>query len=218
MPSPRTPVSAHVPKTVHELFGLPPAPTTGRERLIAVTIELVYRHGFGAVGIDQVIAAAGVTKTTFYKHFESRDELLVATVQRQDEWESRAWADAVRRIAPDEPARQLLAMFDVMDLWFNSPDFRGCVFMSAATEYPNPNDPIHRAASAYKRRGRDRFRDSAVAAGATRETAETFADCYAALVEGAFVMRQTQGRNDAARAVRPAVEHLIETMLPPVRR
>ncbi|MFT3683589.1 MAG: TetR/AcrR family transcriptional regulator [Phycisphaerales bacterium] len=180
-------------KSVHELFGRPPAPSTGRERLIAATIELVYRQGFGAIGIDQVIDAAGVTKTTFYKHFESRDELLVATVQRQDEWESQAWANAVRQIAGDDPAAQLLAMLDVMDLWFNDPDFHGCVFMNAAAEFPNQNDPIHRAASAYKRRGRDRMRDLAVAAGATREAAETFADCYAALIEGAFVLRQTQG-------------------------
>src|ERR1043165_1449645 len=130
-------------KSVHELFGRPPAPSTGRERLIAATIELVYRHGFGAIGIDQVIDAAGVTKTTFYKHFESRDELLVATVQRQDEWESQAWANAVRQIAGDDPAAQLLAMLDVMDLWFNDPDFHGCVFMNAAAEFPNQNDPIH---------------------------------------------------------------------------
>lgn len=208
--------------SVSELLGVPPPPTTGAERLVAAAIELVYRHGFGAVGIDNVIEAAGVTKTTFYKHFESREALMVATVKRRDEWESQAWARAVRKIAGDDPRAQLLAMLDVMDLWFNDPDYHGCMFLSAATEYPNPNDPIHQAAAAYKRRGRDHRRDLATGAGASAETAETFADCYSALLEGAFVMRQTQGRNDAARAVRPAVEQLIESMLPaparPARR
>src|SRR5439155_4205066 len=105
------------PKSVTELLGLPDAPRTGRERLVAAAVELFYRQGFGAVGIDQVIATAGVTKTTFYKHFESKDDLMVAAVQRRDEWESQAWQRAVRKLAGDtaSPARQILAMLDVMD-------------------------------------------------------------------------------------------------------
>src|SRR3954468_10411754 len=105
-------------KSAAELFGLPDPPKTGRESLIAAAVELFYRNGFGAVGIDQVIASAGVTKTTFYKHFESKDELMVAAVQRRDEWESAAWGRAIQKIAGDDPARQLVAMFDVMDIWF----------------------------------------------------------------------------------------------------
>ena len=104
-------------KSVTELLGLPDAPRTGRERLVAAAIELFYRHGFGAVGIDRIIANAGVTKTTFYKHFEGKDDLMVAAVQRRDEWESQAWDRAVRKLAgePPYPARQFLAMLDVMD-------------------------------------------------------------------------------------------------------
>src|SRR5438128_1850964 len=128
-------------KSVSELFGRPEAPKTGRERLIAVAVELFYRHGFGAVGIDQVIAAAGVTKTTFYKHFEGKDDLMVAAVRRRDEWESAAWDRAVMKLAGDNPQRQLLANLDVMDVWFNDPEFQGCMFMNAATEFPNTNDP-----------------------------------------------------------------------------
>jgi len=200
-------------KSVSELFGLPDPPTTGRERLVAAAIELFYAHGFGAVGIDRVIATAGVTKTTFYKHFESKDDLMVAAVQRQDEWESQAWARAVRRLAGDDPAKQILAMLDVMDVWFNDPDFRGCMFMNAAAEFPNPHDPFHQAAAARQRRTRDHWRDVAKAGGADATAAETFADCFTALVQGALVLRHTQGRNDAARAVRPAVEQLIAAYL-----
>ena len=201
-------------KSVTELLGVPDPPTTGRERLVAAAVELFYRHGFAAVGIDRVIAAAGVTKTTFYKHFEGKDELMVAAVVRRDEWESRAWDRAVRKIAGDDPARQLLAMLDVMDVWFNDPDFRGCMFLNTAAEFPNPNDPVHQAAAAYKRRSRDHRRDLARAAGAEAQAAEAFADCYTALLEGALVIRQTQGRNDAARIIRPAVEQLVRTYLP----
>ena len=203
-------------KSFWELFGLPDPPKTGRERLLATAVELFYRNGFGAVGVDQVIAAAGVTKTTFYKHFEGKDELMVAAVKRRDEWESQAWSRAVRQMAGEgaSPAKQLVAMIDVMDLWFNDPDFLGCMFMNTAAEFPNRHDPVHQAAADYKRKGRDHRRDLARAAGADDAAAETFADCYTALIEGALILRQTHGRNDAARAIRPAIEQLIASYLP----
>src|SRR5438132_2461397 len=106
-------------KSASEIFGLPDPPRTGRERLLVAAVDLFYRNGFGAIGIDRVISAAGVTKTTFYKHFESKDDLMVAAVQLRDEWESQAWHTAIHKLAGDDPIRQLLAMFDVMDLWFN---------------------------------------------------------------------------------------------------
>jgi hypothetical protein len=90
------------------------------------------------------------------------------------------------------------------------------MFMNTAAEFPNPYDPVHQAAAAHRQRDRDHRRDLARAAGADSGAAETFADCYTALLEGAFVMRQTHGRNDAARVVRPAVEQLIATYLPGV--
>ena len=201
-------------KSVAALFGLPEAPKTGRERLVAAAVELFARQGFGAVGIDQVIAQAGVTKTTFYKHFEGKDDLMVAAVQRREEWESQAWNRAVRKLAGDDPAKQFLGMMDVMDLWFNDPEFHGCMFTNAAAEFPNPHDPVHQAAAAYKRRARDHWRDLASAAGADPAAAETFADCFWALIEGALSLRQTHGRNDAARVVRPAVEQLVRAYLP----
>ncbi|MDB5330451.1 MAG: TetR family transcriptional regulator [Phycisphaerales bacterium] len=203
-------------KSASELFGLPEPPKTGRERLVAAAVDLFYRKGFGAVGVDQVIAAAGVTKTTFYKHFEGKDDLMVAAVLRRDEWESEAWGRAVRKLAGDDPVAQLLAMIDVMDLWFNDPDFLGCMFLNAASEFPNPYDPVHQAAAEFKRRTRDQRRDLARAAGADAIAAEAFADCYTILIEGALVLRQTHGRNDAARVIRPAVEQLLRTYLPNV--
>jgi hypothetical protein len=87
------------------------------------------------------------------------------------------------------------------------------MFISAATEYPNPHDPIHQAAVAYKRKCRDHRRDLALAAGATPANAEIFADVYTALLEGALILRHTHGRNDAARAIRPAVEQMMAAYL-----
>ncbi len=201
--------STHKPVT--ELFGIPEPPKTGRARLVHVAIELFYSHGFQAVGVDRILAAAGVTKTTFYKHFECKDDLLVAAIQQRDQWEMQAWTNAVEKIAGDDPKAQLLAFFDVLDVWFNSPDFRGCQFINAAAEFPNPNDPVHAVAAAHKRKNRDSFRDLATAAGSTDP--ESFADRYTALVEGTLILRQVHGRNDAARVIKPAVESLVSEAL-----
>lgn len=199
-------------KTAAELLGVPEVARAGRERLVDVAIELFYRHGFNAVGLDQILARAGVSKTTFYKHFESRDDLVVAAVRKRDDWETSAWEAAVRRRAGDNPAAQLLAWFDVLDEWFNAPDFRGCVFINAAMEHPNPADPVHQAAAEHKRRSRDHFRDLAARAGL--RDPDAFADAYTLLFEGALVMRHVHGRNDAAGGAREIVRRLIELHAP----
>lgn len=199
-------------KTVTELFGLPAPPATGRDRLLACAIDLFYSRGFQAVGIDQVVAAAGVTKTTFYKHFESKTQLMVEAVKRRDAWEEQAWDRALAQLAGDDPAQRLLAAFDVLDTWFNDPDFRGCLFINTAAEFPDPRDPVHQAAAEHKRRSRDLFRDLARQAGVADP--ERFADRYTALFEGTLVLRQVHGRNDAAAILRPAIEALLAESLP----
>jgi AcrR family transcriptional regulator len=198
---------AQMTKSAAELLGVPETATSGRERLVDKAIDLFYSNGFNAVGIDQIIDAAGVTKTTFYKHFESKDDLMVAAVRKRDEWEMQAWNNAIRKVAGDDPKAQLLALFDVLDEWFNAPDFKGCIFINTAAEFPNPHDPVHQAAAAHKVRNRDAWRDLAKAAGAADH--EAFADLYATLVEGTLVMRQVHGRNDAARVSRKLAEALI---------
>lgn len=199
-------------KSAAELLGVQELPEAGRDRLVVKAIELFYRHGFQAVGLDRVIREAGVSKTTFYKHFECKDDLVVAAICMRDEWERRAWDNAARKLAGDDPRQRLLAIFDVMDAWFNDPQFGGCMFINAAAEFPNPNEPAHQAAVAHKQRSREDVRDLARAAGLADP--ETFADEYTLLFEGALIMRQTLGRNDAARLARGAVERLIERSIP----
>jgi AcrR family transcriptional regulator len=198
-------------KTAAELFGIFEIPKVGRGRLVATAVELFYRHGFNAVGLDQILEDAGVTKTTFYKHFESKNELMVAALEMRDRWEMRAWKEAARRIAGDKARAQLLGLFEILDIWFNDEEFGGCFFINAASEFPNPNDPVHRAAANHKIANRVMVRD--LAAEANAEDPEAFADVYMMLFEGALVLRQVYGRNDAARTALPAVEKLIADQL-----
>ena len=200
--------------TCAEIFQPPRRANRGRDRLLDAAIELFYRHGFAAIGIDRVIATAGVTKSTFYKHFEGKDDLMVAAVEQRDDWERAAWARLVHERAGDDPRAQFLAVFDVLDAWFRDPRFHGCMLTNAVAEFPNPHDPVHQAAARRLRKIRDQRRDLACAAGADIAAAEHFADCYTAMIDGAIVMRLAQGRNDAARVLRPAVEQLIHKLLP----
>lgn len=86
------------PLTAAELLGAPEIPKRGRDRLVALAMELFYRHGFNAIGVDHVLAEAGVSKTTFYKHFNSKTELMVAVVEMR-EIAARAGAEDPRQFA-----------------------------------------------------------------------------------------------------------------------
>lgn len=199
------------PRPVHELFGQPAPASSGRDRLIAAGIELFSRYGFHSVGLDRVIDLAGVTKTTFYKHFESKDDLIIACIEWRHEWESQAWDRAVQSIAGEDPRAQLIGFFQVMDLWFNDPDFHGCLFINTAAEFADQRDPIHQAAALHKKSNRNIFRDIALRAGIADP--ESFADHYTILIEGTLILRHVHGRNDAARIAMPAVRALIESAL-----
>jgi AcrR family transcriptional regulator len=198
-----------------ELLGVFEIPERGRGRIVATAVELFYRHGFSAVGLDWVLDESGVTKTTFYKHFQSKNELMVAAVEMRDAWELEAWKRAARALGGDDARAQLLALFDVLDVWFNDEGFGGCMFLNVASEFPNPHDPVHRAAAKHKLANWELVRDLARRAG--DPAPDTFADLYMIAFEGALVLRQVYGRNDAARSARPIVERLIEERLPLLR-
>lgn len=198
-------------RSAADLLGVFEIPARGRGRLVATAVELFYRHGFNAVGIDRVIDEAGVTKTTFYKHFKSKNDLMVAAVEMRDAWEQEAWQRAAQTLGGDDARARLSALFDVLDVWFNDADFGGCMFLNVASEFPNPHDPVHRAAASHKVATWEMVRDLAAEAGDAEP--EVFADRYMLLFEGALVLRQVYARNDAARSARPLVEALIAARL-----
>jgi AcrR family transcriptional regulator len=199
-------------RSAADLFGVPAPARNARDRLLNTAIDLFYRQGFNAVGLDRIIETTGVTKTTFYKHFQSKDDLMVAAVRQRDEWEREAWDRAIAKVAGDDPRAQLLAFFDVLHVWFNDPSFGGCMFINAAAEFPNPSDPVHQAAAEHKMLVRAQFRDLASAAGAADP--ETFADMFALLIEGTLIMRHVHHRNDAALMAKAVAEQLVNQHIP----
>ena len=114
-----------------------------RSRLLSTASELFYAEGLHSVGIDRVIAAAPVTRATLYRHFPSKDDLVVAYLTQADE-AIRARVNAARTqdASPDDIVRTVgRSIADDIQ----SPGFRGCAFLNAAAEYPDPTHPVHQA-------------------------------------------------------------------------
>jgi AcrR family transcriptional regulator len=123
--------------------------STVRERILERASELFYRKGFQAVGVDSIIAGADVARMSFYRHFRSKEGLVLAFLERRDV-QFRAWLEAeVRRLAPD-PADRPLAVFDALALRFGPEDYRGCAFINAIAETADRDNVVHQAAAAHK--------------------------------------------------------------------
>ncbi len=186
------------------------ATTTRRDRLIDTALELFSRDGFHATGIDKILAEAGVAKMTLYKHFKSKDELILAALRRRDEQFRNWFMRAVERRARS-PRERLLAVFDTIEEWVRGPGFSGCMFINACAEYGDADDPIHAASAEHKRLILAYLRELAVAAGA-RDPDELTAE-LGLLVEGAIVMAHVCNERDHVGKARKAAEKLIDLAL-----
>jgi AcrR family transcriptional regulator len=203
---------ADTPPTVAELFGRTVTAAGTRDRLLHAALDLFYTYGFHEVGLDRVIGVVGVTKTTFYKHFESRDDLIMEAVALRDAWLSDAFTECIRRRAGDDPRAGLLAMFDVLDEWFNDPAFEQCIFISACTEFPWRDHPVHRVAARFYERTIEQVAATAAAVGAANPS--ELAHSWVLLLQGALTQRMTIGDNAAARRARPIAEALLAVHAP----
>ncbi len=182
-----------------------------RDRLIQEAMDLFYRHGFHAVGLDRILAAVGVTKTTFYNHFESKDDLVLAVLERRDRLELDAWRQAVQERGGADPRARLLAAFDVLHEWFNEDAFRGCMFINAAAEFPSPHDPARKTARRHQEGLIEILREAASEAGASDP--DGVAQQLHLLLEGAIVVRHVSGDDGAAPRARAAAQLVLEAQL-----
>lgn len=182
-----------------------------RDRLIDAGLDLFYQNGFHAVGLDQIIQAVGTTKTTFYNHFESKDDLALACILKRDEsWRVR-FPKLLRERAGEDPVAQLHEVFRLWQDWFDNVNFNGCLFIHACSEFPSPHDPCHRAA----RGNVDALRG--IIAGLADEAGindpDHFADQYILLMEGAIITEVIERENRAAQTAGSIAKVLIDAAL-----
>jgi AcrR family transcriptional regulator len=167
-----------------------------RERILDASYELFSHEGIQAVGIDAIIDRSGVARQTLYRHFDSKQDLVLAFLERREERWTKGWLQAeVQRRATD-PRERLLAIFDVFDGWFHRDDYEGCSFINVVLEMPDPTDPIHRAGTAYLAGIRSFLEGLARAAGIP--DAEAFARKWHILMKGSIIAA-AEGDRDAAR-------------------
>jgi len=186
--------------------------TPTRERLVKSAHDLFYRHGFHTTGLDQILDEVGVTKTTFYNHFESKDDLVLAVLAWHDKWWRDTFVELLRRHGGDDPRDQLAAVFDALDEVFKGGDFNGCIFINVSVEFPLPHDPAHQAAATHKASMVRILRE--LAERARIDDAASFAAQLALLMEGAYVTRHVSGSDETADVARRLAAMLLEKHLP----
>ena len=177
-------------------------PRTTRDQLIRTANDLFYRKGFHGVGIDEIIAAVGVTKTTFYNHFPSKDDLVTEVLRWHDRWWRDTFRELLRRHGGDTPRGQLEAVWDAFDEVFGWTEYNGCFFVNVVVQFPLPHDPANQAACEHKQAMEKLLRELAAQAGARDPAA--FAAELCLLMEGAYVTRHVvreQKTTDVARRI-----------------
>lgn len=181
-----------------------------RDELVRKALQVFYREGFHATGMDKLVVETGVSKTSMYKHFRTKEELILAVLRLRDQ-NFRNWF--VRRIEDlaNTPADQLIAAFDALGEWFREDNFRGCMFIKAGAEFQEADHPIHVQAAEHKRLLLDYLTDLANKAGA-REP-EKLACQLLLLKEGAIVTAVLLRSCDPAQDAREAAQVLLQNAL-----
>jgi len=184
-------------------------PRSARQKILEVASARFYRDGFRAVGIDTIIAESGVAKMTLYRHFPSKDDLIVAYLEdaNQQFW---IWFEAA--LGQGSPRDQFAALFEGVQQLATSPTCYGCTFQHAAADFPSLDHPGHRVALAHKQAVLARLRALAEIAGAPDP--DGLAAQLLLLMDGAFVATRMFGPDNHAAHVAQAAAALIAAQFP----
>src|SRR4051812_6736224 len=165
-------------------------PTLAADRIRKTARELFYREGIRAVGVDEIVSRAGVTKPSLYRSFSSKDELAAAYLR---DYDGEFWVRFEQSAAkhPKDPKAQILDYIGGLGERAQRPDYRGCGLSNAALEYPAHDNPARQVAEDHKRRLRVRLAE--MARGMDAKQPEVLADGLLLLIEGIFVTGQLFG-------------------------
>lgn len=171
----------------------------------------LYADGFRNVAIDQILADVGISKTAFYKHFESKDDLLLAALENHQRHVEEEFLAIARRHGGESPAGQLWALFDAVQNVTDSAHFHGCVFVNVVIEYPLPHEPAHVVAVKSKDSILRIVEELARQAGAANPLA--LAEELCLIMEGAYVTRQVSCNPQTIAIARRLAERTLAAHL-----
>lgn len=185
------------------------AMTPTGERVLRVASEMFYREGIRAVGVEAIAAEAGVTKKTLYDRFGSKDGLIEAYLRARDErW--RAWMEESVESGNPSAKERLLSTFDALEGWIEAENPRGCGFVNAAAENPDPGHPAHAMAVEQKKWLREYFGKLAEEAGSENPT--DLAERLVILHEGATVAHSLEAATDTAKKAKEIAAVLVSDL------
>ncbi|PCJ68819.1 MAG: TetR family transcriptional regulator [Rhodobiaceae bacterium] len=183
-----------------------------REDLIESALTLFNANGFHAVGIDRILSEGGLAKMTLYRHFPSKDALILGVLEAREKSVNGWFAGILAASYPDGEAR-LLAVFDGLESWFENRSplgpFYGCLFVKASAEFPQPGNTIHQAALEAKLAFVEMVAEAAAQEGFKKP--RLLAREVSILKEGAIVMAHIQGTSAPASDARKAAKSLLAT-------
>jgi AcrR family transcriptional regulator len=187
---------------------LPPASRVSpvRDRILEASYELFSRRGIRAVGVDELIERAGVAKASLYRHFPSKDDLVVAFLERREQRWTNGWVEREARRRGSGPEDQLLAIFEAFDEWFRREDFEACSFINVLLEL-GPRHPAGSASVRHLENIRSLVRDLAEEAG-LRDPG-SFAHSWHILMKGSIIAA-AEGDVDAAQRAQSMARRLLD--------
>ena len=200
------PADKNIEASVSREATLPPA----AEKILGVAHELFYREGIRAIGVDEIVKKAGVTKPSLYRSFSSKDELAASYLRKYD---IDFWARFDEAVAahPDDARAQIIAFFARVGKRSQKPGYRGCGMTNAAVEYPEPGHPARVVSEENKRELRRRLRAMAKEMGAADPG--TLGDGLLLLMEGAYISSQIFGPGGPSQSVAKQADLLIGASL-----
>jgi AcrR family transcriptional regulator len=181
--------------------------SNARQQIMDTAARLFGEQGFRAIGVDTIIEQSGVAKMTLYRHFPSKDDLIVAYLEwaNQKFWE---WLEGSIADKAGDPRAQLIGIFEAVAVLTTKPFCHGCSFQNTAVEFPSPDYPGHKVALAHKEQVHERLRGLAEQAGLAEPA--RLADRLMLLMDGAFMAVRMFGHAGPAREVAHAARILIE--------
>lgn len=187
-----------------------------RDKLIQTAQRLFSERGFRATGIDSILEQAGVAKATLYHHFPSKTDLIVEALDGKAREFLHGLEEQIKARSPSDPRGRLIALFDVLGVWFADPEYRGCDFIRAAGEFTGEDSPVHRAAATMKSGLREILLRNARELGAA--DAMALADQLLLIVEGAIVVAQMSRSPQVADRAQQAARTLVDAAMAPAAR
>jgi AcrR family transcriptional regulator len=186
------------------------AHSAARQRILDAARTLFYRDGIRAIGVDTIVEQSGVGKATLYRHFPTKDDLIVSYLEEEDRqhWH---WFDEIIAEHEGSPKAQLLAWFEACTRRLTEPGFRGCAFLNALAEFSDADHPVHRCALEHEHALRLRL--ARLSQQANARDPEQLADQLLLVSNGALTSSPIFGTASPARQLKTIAAHLIDLQL-----